>query len=67
MFNHIGTVEIIIIAVIIMVLFGANKLPEFTRSIGEASKEFRRDMKDDDTPSTKKKVKSKKKTVEKAS
>lgn len=58
MLNNIGTVEIIIIAVVVMVLFGSKKLPEFTRSIGEASKEYRKGVKgDDDIPTKKVKLK----------
>jgi sec-independent protein translocase protein TatA len=55
MFQNIGTTEIIIIAVVLMVLFGAKKLPEFARGLGEsgrelkkASKELRTAITDDD-------------------
>lgn len=48
MFNSIGTLEIVVIAVVIMVLFGSKKLPEFVRSLGTASKEFKKAIKDDD-------------------
>ena len=55
MFANIGTTEIIIIAVVLMVLFGAKKLPEFARSLGEsgrelkkAGKEFQDAFKEDD-------------------
>lgn len=46
----IGTIEILIIAVVIMVLFGAKRLPEFVRSLGQASKEFKKALKDEDQP-----------------
>lgn len=36
----IGTTEIIIIAVVILVLFGASAIPKFAKSIGKAKKEF---------------------------
>jgi sec-independent protein translocase protein TatA len=36
----IGTNEIIIIAVVILVLFGASAIPKFARSLGQAKKEF---------------------------
>lgn len=60
MFQNIGTTEIIIIAVVLMVLFGAKKLPEFAKGLGEsgkelkkASKEFTEAVKDDDSSSKK--------------
>lgn len=45
MFN-IGTTEIIIIAVIILLLFGTKKLPELIRGVSSAIKEFRKASKD---------------------
>ena len=42
MFKNIGTTELIIIAVVIVLLFGGKKIPEFMKGIGEAIKEFRR-------------------------
>lgn len=36
----IGTTELLVIAVIILVLFGASAIPKFARSIGQAKKEF---------------------------
>lgn len=41
MFRNIGTTEIIILAVVILVLFGPKKLPELARGIGQAMKEFK--------------------------
>jgi len=38
--------EILVIALAIILLFGAKKLPEFARAIGEAIKEFKKAMKD---------------------
>ncbi|MFC1627281.1 twin-arginine translocase TatA/TatE family subunit [Patescibacteria group bacterium] len=55
MFKNIGTVEIVIIAVVLLLLFGAKKLPEFARGLGEASTEFRKSFKDE--PKSKKKTK----------
>lgn len=45
MFNNIGTTEIIIILVVLMVLFGAKKIPEFARGLGEAGTEFKKGLK----------------------
>jgi sec-independent protein translocase protein TatA len=42
MFRNIGTTEIIIIAVILLILFGGKKLPELGRGIGDAIKEFKK-------------------------
>ncbi len=36
----LGTTEIVIIAVVVMVLFGSTALPKFARSLGQAKKEF---------------------------
>lgn len=61
MLKNLGSVEIIIIAVVIMVLFGAQKLPEFARGLGDAATEFKKGLKEDEEP---KKSSSKKKTEE---
>ncbi len=42
MLNNIGSTEIIIIAVIILILFGGKKLPEMGRGLGESFKEFKK-------------------------
>lgn len=36
----IGSTEILVIAVVVLVLFGSTALPKFARSLGEAKKEF---------------------------
>lgn len=46
MFNGIGTVEIVIIAIVIFVLFGGKKIPQFVRGLGEAIREFRKSSSD---------------------
>ena len=45
--GSIGAPELVIILVILMLLFGAKKLPELARSIGSSAKELRNSMKDD--------------------
>lgn len=42
----IGTTEIIVIVLVVLVLFGATAIPKFARSIGEAKKEFTKAMKE---------------------
>lgn len=46
MFKNVGSPEIVVIAIVIIILFGAKKIPEFIRGIGEAIKEFRKASKD---------------------
>jgi TatA/E family protein of Tat protein translocase len=46
MLNGIGTVEIVIIAIVIFVLFGGKKIPQFVRGLGEAIREFRKSSSD---------------------
>lgn len=42
MLQNIGTTEIIIIAVIILILFGGSKIPQMGRGLGEAFGEFKK-------------------------
>lgn len=42
----IGTTEIIVIAVVVMILFGGAAIPKFARSLGKAKGEFEKGMKD---------------------
>jgi sec-independent protein translocase protein TatA len=51
---RIGTTEIILIAAVILLLFGARKIPELMRSLGSGSREFKKGMRgevDDDEAS----------------
>lgn len=45
MLKNIGTTEILIIAVVILILFGGKKIPELIRGIAEAIREFRKSSK----------------------
>lgn len=54
MFSNIGLGEILIIAIVLMVLFGGQKFPELARGIAEAMREFRKALNDDDTKPSKK-------------
>jgi sec-independent protein translocase protein TatA len=46
MFNNIGPVEIIIVAAVIILLFGGKKLPELARGLGESGREFKKAQKE---------------------
>ena len=48
--ENIGIGELLVILVIALLLFGANRLPEIARSLGKAIQEFKKAMKgtDDD-------------------
>lgn len=46
MFQNIGMTEILIIAIVLMILFGAKKLPEFARGLGESGKELKKASKE---------------------
>ena len=48
MFQNIGLGEIVIIAIVLMVLFGGQKFPELARGIAQAMKEFRSALKEDE-------------------
>jgi len=43
-FKNFNGWEIIIVLVIILLLFGARKLPDLARSIGASAKEFRKGL-----------------------
>jgi len=42
----LGYQELLIILVIVLVLFGANRLPELARSLGSSVKEFKKGVTD---------------------
>lgn len=45
---HIGTPEILLIAAIVLLLFGGKKIPELMRGLGKGVKSFKDGMKDED-------------------
>jgi sec-independent protein translocase protein TatA len=45
---NLGPTELIIILVIVLVLFGSTRLPKLARSMGQASKEFKKGVNEDD-------------------
>ena len=46
----LGYQELLIILVIVLVLFGANRLPELARSLGSSVKEFKKGINTSDKP-----------------
>ena len=45
---NLTTPELVIIALIIILLFGGKKIPEFFKGVGESIREFKKASKDDD-------------------
>jgi sec-independent protein translocase protein TatA len=59
----LGYQELLIILVIVLILFGANRLPELARSLGSSVKEFKKgvnEAKVEDTSATRKEEEEKK-------
>jgi sec-independent protein translocase protein TatA len=46
----LGAPELLIILLVVLVLFGGAKLPKLARSLGQAQSEFRRGLRDGETP-----------------
>ena len=57
----IGPLEIFLILVVVMIIFGVGKLPTVGRGMGQALKEFRSSVKDEseETTDTKKEIETK--------
>ena len=45
-FESLGPGEIILILAVVLLLFGAKRLPEMARSLGRSSREFKKGLKD---------------------
>jgi sec-independent protein translocase protein TatA len=59
----LGYQELLVILVIVLILFGANRLPELARSLGSSVKEFKKGVTEaqkDETPAATKKEEEKK-------
>ncbi len=54
----IGTTEIIVIVVVVMVIFGASAIPKFARSLGKAKSEFEKGLREGSEDKEEKKDKS---------
>lgn len=46
MFGNLGTGEIILIVLVVLILFGAKKIPELAQGIGKGMREFKKSLKD---------------------
>ncbi|AWR86291.1 twin-arginine translocase TatA/TatE family subunit [Meiothermus taiwanensis] len=44
----LGPTELIIILLIVVLLFGARKLPELARGLGQSAREFRKGLNEDE-------------------
>ncbi|SMO94410.1 Sec-independent protein translocase subunit TatA/TatB [Fodinibius sediminis] len=42
MFNSIGATEIMVILLVILIFFGAKRIPELARGLGQGMKEFKK-------------------------
>ena len=49
--RNLGTPELLIILVVVLLLFGAKKLPDLARSLGQSAKEFREGIGSDSSDS----------------
>jgi len=58
-FGPVGTTELIIILVIVLLLFGASRLPEIGKGIGSAIRGFKKGLSGEEIDVTPKKVEKK--------
>lgn len=47
MFQNLGTTELLVIAGVLLVLFGGKKLPELSRGVADSIREFRKATRED--------------------
>jgi sec-independent protein translocase protein TatA len=50
LFAAIGGTEILVIAGVVLLLFGGTKLPALARGLGQSIKEFKKSSREDDEP-----------------
>ena len=46
MFGNLGAGEIILILLVVLILFGAKKIPELAKGLGKGMSEFKKGLKD---------------------
>jgi sec-independent protein translocase protein TatA len=51
MFGSLGLPELLVILLIVIIIFGANKLPQLGKGIGQGLKNFKDSVKGDEPPS----------------
>jgi sec-independent protein translocase protein TatA len=47
-----GAPELLVVLAIVLLLFGARKLPDLARSLGRSTREFKKGMSEDEPPGT---------------
>ncbi|HEY1435105.1 MAG TPA: twin-arginine translocase TatA/TatE family subunit [Thermoanaerobaculia bacterium] len=57
MFGSLGLPELLVILLIVIIIFGANKLPQLGKGIGEGLRNFKDSVKGDEPPQDKNKPK----------
>lgn len=50
MFGSLGLPELLVILLIVIIIFGANKLPQLGKGLGQGMRNFRESMKGDEPP-----------------
>lgn len=50
MFGSLGVPELLLILVIVIIIFGAGKLPQLGKGLGEGIRNFKDSVKHDETP-----------------
>ena len=50
MFGNLGFTELLLIGTVILLLFGAKRIPEFMGGLGKGIKEFKKNMNDINSP-----------------
>lgn len=54
MFRTIGPMELLVIVIVALLLFGGKKIPELAKGLGEGIKNFKTSVKDDENKEGKK-------------
>jgi len=49
-FMGLGGTELIVVVSVVLILFGARKIPEFAKGLGQGIKEFRKATKEEPRP-----------------
>ena len=55
---HLGTAELVVILVIVVLIFGVNKIPQLGKGLGEGIRNFKSSLKDTQEEPPKKEEKS---------